>query len=367
MKRFHFVLAGLTLLLLNGCGQTVVETLNVSQTAGPNAPGKGKTIVILPFADYTYADSIAAAHRRDMAITESLTDRLVTNGFSLPVQEDVFAYMVDQSIISLVAYEQNNSVSLNNELSGEWGDVMKDQIRGYIAEQQTQRDNQIAASPGTHGLTQQTITKLGRKFHADYVVRGRILEFKTRQEHTWAPWKRGILPFISGTTSQVAFGFADTDQYDTWNNMIAGGTYGAIIGHNANGPWDPTDGGDNILGISGSQDANTITWGAVGALLGEESKKSGRVDQAVVQMRIWVQDTATGNVVWTNRVDVKVSPESVLSDSQYDALFNEAIQKGTTTLMDDFISSAFQASPENAYPRTKITSPPPVGFNTYIQ
>ena len=339
MKRLHYALCGLMVLLLAGCGQTVVETLQVSQAAGSNAPGKGKTIVILPFADYTNADTLAAAHRRDMAITDSLTDRLVTNGFKLPIQEDVFAYMVDQSIISLVAYEQKSSVSLNNELSGEWSDVMKDQIRGYISEQQTQRDNQLAASPGTHGLTEQTVAKIGRKFHADYIVRGRILEFKTRQEHTWAPWKRGFLPFISGTTSQVAFGFASTDQYDNMNNMIAGGTWGGIIGHNVGGPWDTTDGGSEILGVSGSNDANTILWGAVGALAGSEAKNSGRVDQAVVQMRIWIQEATTGNVVWTNRVDVKVSPESVLADKQYDALFNQAIEKGVTTLIDNFVTT----------------------------
>lgn len=340
MMRLKYALCGVMLLLLTGCGQTVVETLQVPVESGPNAPGKGKTIVILPFADYTYADTLSAAHRRDMAITESLTDRLVSKGFTLPIQEDVFTYLVDQSIISLVPYEQNNSVSLNNELSGEWSDVMKDQIRAYISEQQSSRGNQVAASPGTHGLTEQTVAKIGRKFHADYIVRGRILEFKTRQEHTWAPWKRGILPFISGTTSQVAFGFASTDQYDTWNNMIAGGTLGGIIGHNVNGPWDPNDGGSQILGVSGGHDANTILWGAVGALAGREAKNSGQVDQAVVQMRIWIQESTTGNVVWTNRIDVKVSPETVLADKQYDALFNQAIEKGVTTLIDNFVSTA---------------------------
>lgn len=337
MKRLHYALVGLMVLLLTGCGQTVVETLKVQQASGPNAPGQGRTIVILPFADYTNADSLAAAHRRDMAITESLTDRLVANGFNLPIQEDVFAYMVDQSIINLVAYDQNNSLSLNNELSGEWSEVMKDQLRGYIDEQQVQRSNQVISSPGTHGLTEKTVAKIGRRFQADYIVRGRILEFKTRQEHTWSPLKRGILPFISGTTSQIAFGFADSDQYDNWNNMIAGGTWGAIVGQSTNGPWDSDD---KILGISGSQTANTILWGAVGAALGQQAKNSGNVDQAVVQLRIWVQEAATGNVVWTNRIDVKVSPETIFADSQYDALFDQAIEKGVTTLVDNFINTA---------------------------
>ena len=364
MKRLHYALVGLMLLLLSGCGQTVVETLKVPQASGPNSAGQGRTIVILPFADYSNADSLAAAHRRDMAITESLTDRLVANGFNLPIQEDVFDYMVDQSIINLVSYEQNTSVSLNNELSGEWSEVMKDQIRGYIAEQQVQNSNQSLGSPGTHGLTPQTVAKIGRKFQADYIVRGRILEFKTRQEHTWAPWKRGILPFISGTTSQIAFGFADTDQYDNINNMIAGGTWGAIVGRNVNGPWD-TDGGSDILGISGGKTANTILWGAVGAALGQQAKNSGNVDQAVVQMRIWVQEAATGNVIWTNRIDVKVSPESVLADSQYDALFDQAIEKGTSTLIDNFISSAFDTPPVTSRPITTIS--PSVTPTRYIQ
>jgi len=337
MKRLHYALVGLTLLLLSGCGQTVVETLQVPQEPWSNAAGKGKTIVILPFADYTYADSLASAYRREMAITESFTDRLVTNGFALPIQEDVFDYLIDQSIISLIPYDQNRSISLKNELDNEWSDVMKDQIRGYIADQQTQSDNQVASSPGTHGLTAKTIAKIGRRFNADYVVRGRILEFTTRQEHTWAPWKRGILPFVSGTTSQIAFGFADTSQYDNMNNMVVGGTMGAIIGNNASNPWD-------------SYVSNSIFWGAVGAGLGQQTTNSGKVDQAVVQMRIWVQETATGNVIWTNRVDVKVSPETVLAENQYDALFNQAIEKGTTTLIDNFITSVFHVAPVKFVP-----------------
>jgi hypothetical protein len=212
--------------------------------------------------------------------------------------------MVDQSIISLVAYEQNTSVSLKNELSGEWSEVMKDQIRGYIAEQQIQQGNQIAGSPGTHRLTQQTVAKLGRKFQADYIVRGRILEFKTRQEHTWAPWKRGILPFIFGTNDQLALGFARTDQYDFWNDMRADGFLGFL---------DPGK--------------------------GEQEYSSGQVDQAVIQIRIWIQEAATGNVVWTNRIDVKTSPKSMWADKQHDALFDQAIETGVTTLVDNFIAT----------------------------
>jgi len=113
--------------------------------------------------------------------------------------------------------------------------------------------------------------------------------------------------------------------------MIAGGTIGAMIGYNVQGPW----GGSSSAAGAG---ANTALWGAVGMAAGHMASHGGRVDQAVVQMRIWVQDAYTGNVVWTNRVDIKVSPESIFADRQFDALFDSAITQATTSLMSNFVT-----------------------------
>ena len=55
-------------------------------------------------------------------------------------------------------------------------------------------------------------------------------------------------------------------------------------------------------------------------------------------MRVWVQEAATGNVVWSNRVRVLVSPETMFADNQYDALFNTAIEKGVDALVNDFVT-----------------------------
>ena len=89
MKRLKCLLIGILAASLAGCGQTVVETLNVPTAVSPNAPGKGMTALILPFADYSYGDDLASAHRRNLKVTETLTDHLVGNGFALPVQEVV--------------------------------------------------------------------------------------------------------------------------------------------------------------------------------------------------------------------------------------------------------------------------------------
>ncbi len=335
MPKFKFVLYLISTVMLTGCGQTVVETLHVTDPGNFNAPGKHQTVMILPFADYSSADALAGAYRRNLTVTEAITDKLISNGFNVAIQEDVFGYLVDESIINLVAYDGNNSESISSELGNEWSDVMKNELRRYIQLQHMQSDQTVSASPGTHALTQNEIAKMGRVFNADYVIRGRILEYKTRQEITWAPWKKGVLPFITGASNRILNGFAASEAYDERNEALTGMLLGGIIGYNnATWPWDDDK---TFFGMADGS-ANTVTWAAVGAGVGSASHSSGQVDQAVVQMRIWVQETATGNVIWTNRVRVSVSPETVFADSQYDTLFDKAIEKGVDSLITHFVT-----------------------------
>ncbi|XOF35281.1 MAG: hypothetical protein ACL93V_08355 [Candidatus Electrothrix sp. YB6] len=339
MNLLKYVSTGIVLIgMLAGCGQTSIETLMIPGDVNPKARGKGMTAVILPFADYSNGDNIASAYRRNLLVTESLTDNLTSNGFGLSIQEDVFAYLVEQKIITVSRYEKEGSASLAYELQDpDWSDTMKGKLQSYMKHLNTESQSTATPdSPGTHGLTSQEVVKLGRKFGADYIIRGRILEFRARQEHTWAPWKRGMLPFAIGSANRMMFGFAASDSYDNWDNILAGGTWGAVIGNNAGGPWDP-DSSTDFLGISGGQGANAITWSLAGAAFGSAAAHGGRVDQAVVQMRIWVQSAYDASVVWTNRVDVRVAPESVLAESKYDTLFEQAIRKATTALMNNFV------------------------------
>ncbi len=331
MRKFTCLLCLLAAMILSSCGQTVVETLQIADRPSPAATGKGQTILILPFADYTAADDLAGAYRRNLTITEALTDRLVDHGFSMVVQEDIFGYLVAEEIVSPTPYDGNVSESIAAELGNEWSSTMKGILRGY----QQNLNNQVTSAPGTHAIDPGVLAKMGRRFNADYVVRGRILEYKTRQEATWIPWKRGILPVVFGGTSRIFNGFAGSDSYDTGNEMLAGMLLGGIIGYNYTTlPWND---GESFLGMADNS-GNTVFWSAAGAGLAHVAKSSGQVDQAVVQMRVWVQEATTGNVIWTNRVRVLVSPESIFADNQYDTLFNLAIEKGVDTLMNSFVS-----------------------------
>ena len=288
MDRLKYVVIGVLALFLTGCGggQVVEETLNVPGGPSANAAGIGKSIVILPFADYSEGN-LASAQKRNMLVTEALTDRLVVNGFSLPIQEDVFDYLVSQHIVNV------NKSSLELELTSDWSDAMKTEIRTYMGQLANDTAQISGESSGTHGLDTQTVTKIGHQFKADYIVRGRILEFKTRQGTSWAPNRRGFLPVIFESTGRAVFGWTNSDSYDNSDGSLSA---------------------DLIYG-------------------------SGPVDgQGSVQIRMWVQEAATGNVIWTNRIKVQVSPESVVADNQYDTLFDTAIDKGVTTLVDHFVA-----------------------------
>lgn len=285
MDRLKYLIVGVLAVLLVSCGggQIVVETLNVPQGPNPNGLGNGKSIVILPFADYSEGN-LASAQRRNMLVTESLTDRLIINGFGLPIQEDIIDYLVQENVIKV-----DTTSSLALQLADDdWSETMKSEIRSYMSQVASDAGQN---SFGTHGLDAKTVAKIGQQFNADYILRGRILEFKSRQGTSWAPSRRGLLPVVFESTGRSVFGYVSSDAYDAQE----------------------------------SSDALTYGQGPVDA-------------QGTVEMRMWVQEAATGNVVYSNRVRVQVSPESVLADNQYDTLFNTAIEKGATTLVDHFVA-----------------------------
>src|SRR5210317_301171 len=217
----RFFLYGFLALFVSGCGSghSVTETLHI-----PDAPAAGyvcatdKTVVLLPFADYSSGDDVISVYERSRNVSESLTDKFVGKGFKLPIQEDVTQYLVDTNIIRLPP--QQGSSRLSKELDGEWSDMMKEEFEKWIeADKEQNRALSGGAgnpsnAPGVHGLNQTSISKIGRKFNADYIVRGRIIEYNLQKEHTWSMKKRGVLPFIMKGTTQAAFGFAQTEEYD---------------------------------------------------------------------------------------------------------------------------------------------------------
>ena len=292
----HLLICALSL-TFSGCGTTVYNSLKVAPESRTMV-GQDRTAVILPFADYTNANNLESAFRRNLFVNENIIDHFVRLGFHLPVQEDVFHYLTQQNIINVVAYNPQKTKSLEYEMGKDWSPVMKETLRSY-ADYAQRADANIGEGDHalTHGLTSQEIVKIGRHFSADYIVRGRIIQYKDRLDPSGARfWKTGVLPFFVGGGTKILIGKAMPQRYDSLDSLDS--------------DW---------------QDLMSL----------------GNVPQAVVQVRIWVQDAYTDNVVWTNRANVQVSPQSFFADYQYDNLFETAVEDAVTSLMDDFAYTVY--------------------------
>jgi len=211
-----FFLYGFLALLVSGCasGLSVTETLHTPDTQSASyVCATDKTIVLLPFADYSSGDDVMSVYERSRSVTEALTDRFTGKGFKMPIQEDVTQYLVDANIIRLAS--GGTTTRLQQELDGEWSDMIKVEFREWIDADKVARaakgdsEGHPTNSPGVHGLNKTSIAKIGRRFNADYVVRGRIIEYNLQKEQTWGLHKIGLLPFVMGGTTQAAFGFAE--------------------------------------------------------------------------------------------------------------------------------------------------------------
>lgn len=260
MAVIRLFIYGLVALLACGCGHKVTETLHIPEGSQVRLTCP-RAAVVLPFADYFYADDMRTGLIRNSIVMEYLVDRLVAKGVDVPVQEDVLQYLTDKKIIALLPSETDpsrpdNAASLVNELQEEWSDVMKEEIRRYIDAEKSRssakvEDNEdLIEAPGIYALDKKNIREIGKAFNADYLVRGRIIEYYLRKGHK-------------------------------------------------------------------------TTW-------------SFAPSQAIVHLRVWVQDTTSGEVVWTNRTEVKVSPQTEYGDDSPSVLFEAALNKAATTLVDDF-------------------------------
>jgi hypothetical protein len=52
-----------------------------------------------------------------------------------------------------------------------------------------------------------------------------------------------------------------------------------------------------------------------------------------------VQDAHTGRLVWSNRSEVEVIPESVYADQEYRKLIAKAIRRATSSLVRSFVAT----------------------------
>ncbi|SFM79983.1 hypothetical protein [Thermodesulforhabdus norvegica] len=337
--------------LCQSCGHSTVEL--VSPVVPETDIGNQQKVVILPFADYTTSGTPYDYWWRNVMIMEALQDELKRYGYHPVMEEDVIAYLLERGIIrekEINLGEGPEIQTLREEIAAEWSDTIKAEIARALyhnlslqkSEEKYWDEQRLIA------LDHSTVKEIGARFGAKYIIRGRIIEIDTGRDDSFNPVQTGLLPFFFKVGSRTVFGIAESDTYEMIDKMAIGGLIGALAG-----PSDfPIEGDEEIEGHPRFGGAivesnawsgfNAAIWGAAGAGAAYLAHKGGRVDKAVVHLRIVVQDAETGEIVWANRAEVKTTPKSVYGEHDARVLMARAIEDAAATLMQSFVLSQLE-------------------------
>ncbi len=349
MRRNVWIVCLILGIILQGCGHKSVET--VSPVIPQSTFGANNTVVILPFADYTTTGTPSEYWRRNILIMEALQDELKKYGFVTATQEDVIQYLLDKAIIQETPVKKEvppEVAVLQEELQSSWSDIMKQEISLSIyrnISQQKDENDKYWNAQRLISLNKETINNIGKYFNARFIVRGRVIEATTGQDDSFNPAQTGILPFFFKVGSRTIFGIAQTDTYEMIDEMAIGGLMGLTLGSDSFPvkPGEKVSGhprfGGGIVESNKWSSANLAIWGLVGAGAAHLAHKGGRVDKAVIQLRMIVQDAETGEILWANRAEVKTTPRSVYGEHDSNVLMARSIQDAVATLVKNFVLS----------------------------
>jgi hypothetical protein len=360
MKLTKLLLAFGMIFSLIACGHVVKETLTPVPTA--QITPAGKKVVVVPFADYTPRSSQKNYWRRNVLVMEALQDEFAKYGLMTAIEEDVVRYLMDEKIIEppevFFGHSPMNEYMRGMTTNENWSIYMTQELETAIShneqiETARQREKKKNNQQGLESasLTSEQVILLGNTFGADYIIRGRLIEFdQGAAKDNFNPFQVGVLPFVFNTGQRAIFGVAKSEKYEMIDKMAMGGLFGTLYGeNNHNSPFDEDvdhkSGGGHplfdpaVTSVDDYHELNTVFWGAAGTGLAFLAHKGGKVPRAVVQIRIMVQDALTGRLLWTNRSQVEVVPKSVYSAQEYRVLVAQAIKRATNSLVSSFIAT----------------------------
>jgi len=304
-------------------------------------------VLVLPFSSYVLKN-YAIWQRVNLTFYEALTSKFLVEGILGVPFEDILKELETQGKIE----RGKRSVKVSSDLVAlyqeDWSPLMKEEIGHLIAREVRQQIPK--QKPPQLAFEEKEIIALGEKFHAKYVIRGRITAYNIRQEDTLNPFKIGFLTAQNRALARFFYGAPESGAYGTAQEASVGGLIGAIVGSNAKDPFEPPHKktvhvGHPLLGetytkyTGGTEDydlANALTWGAAGMLISYLGAHGGNAPEAVVGLSLYVYDVEKETLIWENRVRLRVSPQSIWAPRQSEDLLIQAVEEAAKELASRF-------------------------------
>lgn len=264
-------------------------------------------VAIFPFADYSREQSFLRNPKWGInrKIMEEVADSLIARGITVSNQEDVNGLLRSEGIISCMKHSDDVS-SPEWELANKPHEkIMRANMINMMSQDTRNEPTESKVIQGvTVGLSKAKVMELGKKLGVDKVIRGRIIEYGFADTKSLNPMN-GLLPVIFGGLVEGMGAYVYQDAYETGLP------------------------GDSWIA---SQYVYDYEMGQ-GPGINLPSKQRS----CFVQMRIYLQDTSDGAILWSNRAEIKFTPQSSMAydDNHPKNMTDKSIQGGVQILMED--------------------------------
>ncbi len=341
MKRLFYVTGLFILMFLASCASRMQMDVKPHNVSYQEIQKKNiAKVVILPF----YNCNISKFDKLNLILYDDLSDVLIKHNFIPVPYDEIVSLIYKNSESEEVKISDSLLAELNNPL---WSNEMKKEIENIIY---TDEKYYKSRKKNCTSIDQNEIINIGEKYSAKFVIKALITEFEFLNEETFNPFKIGFLNTPAKLISRTMYGKPSSDNWGKFQNMISSGLLGGIIGYNLGEPFDSRSYknvkvGHPYLGYTirqrsgGDSDhkwKNGLFWGGTAALNGLIASYSGDFKYLNVGIRLYVYDVDTKQLVWTDRVKLRIEPESMYANVNEDDLINSAVKEGVSLLMASF-------------------------------
>jgi hypothetical protein len=299
--------------VLMGCSYNVKPSL--SPLGRSPLEGKWRKVIVLPSSPL---------------LDEVVSQSFYSVGFIPVAREDVLFLLREKGVLKKEREElspASRAILYHLEVS------YTDEIKRHL--QEALRHNLALLEKKELEIGPKVLKELCEEFGTVFVVRASLIELKEELTESYNPFEIGFVPFAFNVPQRLLFGRHSERAYPFVEDekireaLVYGGELLQKLAIGAAGGWAVTD---LSSPLEWERDVGTLVGGGLGFL----GHLSGKVPEVKAQVRLTVQDGRSGDLLWTNRAEVRVRPESVFSKADTERMRDLALKEAVALLVNDF-------------------------------